>query len=731
MTDTTSSAGRRRAIVLMTTSFVVGCVACSIIISPPATVADNSLPSAETTEQHSSDWPQWGGSSIRNNVPEVSNMPTSWDVGSFDRKTGEWKQDGSENIKWVARVGSQTYGNPVVADGQVYVGTNNGAGYLARYPASVDLGCLVAFSEETGEFLWQHSSEKLPTGRVHDWPLQGICCAPLIEGDRLWFVTSRGEVACLDTKGFYDGEDDGPQQGGMARLFKEGPNLTAGIDQGTLSSALKLLMSEQGVDMSGRVRVKAADEPNQYALTVRSSGGKSNYTLEVVEDKTVIVKDETGTVLLEQPISLVSGLSDGELSPALSALLSASGFPVEEIENIEAGNRSWNIEVTTGGISRPMILRFEGPNLSAYKEITPADQQEADTVWVYDMMAELGVSQHNMCSCSVTSLGDILFVNTSNGVDESHINIPNVKAPSFIAMDKNSGEVLWTDASPGENILHGQWSSPTVAEIKGEKQAIFGGGDGWVYAFSADSGDAGKPTLLWKFDANPKTSEWVLGGRGTRNNIIATPVVYKDRLYVAVGQDPEHGEGIGHLWCLDPTKRGDISAQLAVHVDDRRTPIPPRRLQAVDEEAGEVAIDNPNSGVIWHYAQFDQNGDGDFSFEETMHRSCGTVAIKDDLLYIADFSGLFHCLDAMTGKVHWTYDMMSAAWGSPLIADGKVYIGDEDGELAIFDLSATPHEPLAEIDMRNSVYSTPIVANNVLFIANKTHVFAILPDGEN
>ena len=54
---------------------------------------------------------------------------------------------------------------------------------------------------------------------------------------------------------------------------------------------------------------------------------------------------------------------------------------------------------------------------------------------------------------------------------------------------------------------------------------------------------------------------------------------------------------------------------------------------------------------------------------------------------LADTSGLFHCLDARTGKVHWTYDLFAASWGSPLIAGGHVYIGDEDGEVTIFKLS--------------------------------------------
>ncbi|HID21532.1 MAG TPA: serine/threonine protein kinase, partial [Planctomycetaceae bacterium] len=479
----------------------------------------------------------------------------------------EWDVESKKNILWTARLGSQSYGNPVVANGKVYVGTNNAAGYLKRFPDSVDLGCLLCFDADTGKFLRQHSSPKLPTGRVHDWPLQGICDAPYVDGDRLWFVTSRGEVRCLDTEGFYDGENDGP-------------------------------------------------------------------------------------------------------------------YTAEDNEN----------------------------------------RDEADVVWVLDMMGALGVSQHNMAACSVTAAGGVLFVNTSNGVDESHINLPAPEAPSFIALDCETGKVLWTDKSPGRNILHGQWSSPAYAVIDGQPQVLFAGGDGWLYSFDPRGDGRGHSKLLWKFDCNPKQSRWVLGGRGTRNNVIATPVVYDNRVYIAVGQDPEHGEGIGHLWCIDPTKRGDVSPELAVDAQGR--PLPPRRLQAVNPEAGEKAIPNPNSAVIWHYSRVDRNGDGKIDFEEEMHRTISTVAIKDDLLYAADFSGLFHCLDARTGKPYWTYDLFAAVWGSPLIVDGKVYIGDEDGDIAIFKHSKKM-ELIGEINMNNAVYSTPIVANNVLFIANRSTLFAI------
>jgi outer membrane protein assembly factor BamB len=433
----------------------------------------------------------------------------------------------------------------------------------------------------------------------------------------------------------------------------------------------------------------------------------------------------------------IEELDAGRLPADLRPKFEAAGMKLPEGEiavkkddKAKGSAKKWTFQAKVGESDRDFIVALAGPRLSAFKLITPDDKHEADVLWVYNMMQELGTSQHNMCSCSVTSYGDILFVNTSNGVDEPHITIPAPDAPSFIAMDKNTGEVFWTDNSPGRNILHGQWSSPTVAVIDGVPQVMFGGGDGWLYSFRADKGQDGKPELLWKFDANPKESILELGGRGTRNDIISTPVVYDNKVYFCTGQDPEHGEGEGILWCLDPTKRGDISEKLAVKRDEPKKLIPVKRIQAVVEAEGDVAVDNPNSGVVWKYTTNDADGNGKIGFEERFHRSISTVAIKDNLLFVPDFSGLFHCVDAQTGKVYWTYDMLAAAWGSPMIAGDKVMVGDEDGDIAIFNLTKEQHDPLAEINMGSAVYSTPIVAGGVLYIANKDRIFAIAEGAE-
>jgi outer membrane protein assembly factor BamB len=310
-------------------------------------------------------------------------------------------------------------------------------------------------------------------------------------------------------------------------------------------------------------------------------------------------------------------------------------------------------------------------------------------------------------------------VNTSNGVDEAHITIPQVAAPSFLCLNRDTGEVLWTDNSPGRNILHGQWSSPAYAELGGVPQVLFGAGDGWLYSFDA-RGEMGKSKLLWKFDCNPKASRYNLTGKSTRNHLIGTPVVYDGLVYIAVGEDPEHGEGVGHLWCIDPTKRGDVSPTQVFNSADPTKPIAHKRLQALVEKEGDLERDNPNSAAVWHYV-----GENPEEFETSMHRTCGTAAIKNDLLFIADFSGLFHCLDAKTGKPHWTYDMLADSWASPLIVEDKVFIGDGDGDVAIFKLSPKQEIINDDLNMESALYTTPVCANNTLFFSNRNMLYAI------
>ena len=447
----------------------------------------------------------FGGSPARNMVSSETNVPTEWDV------------DSGKNIKWRAKLGSQTYAGPLIHGDKVYVGTNNEGGL--RPGIEGDKGVVMAFDLETGEFLWQATHDKLPAGRVNDWPLQGVCSTPAAEGDRLYYVSNRAEVVAVDTEGFLDGENDGP-------------------------------------------------------------------------------------------------------------------FDSEQ-----------------------------------YK-----DKQDADIIWSFDLIGELDAFPHNLAASSPLLVGDLLFVTTGNGVDEGHVNIPSPLGPSFVVLNKNTGELVWESADPGDEILHGTWSNATFGDVNGVAQVAFPGGDGWLYTYSPTDGK-----LLWKFDLNPKDSVWELGGSGTRNNIISTPVFYKNRFYLAVGQDPEHGEAPGGLFAIDASKEGDVT----------------------------------DTAVVWSVTG------------EDFHRTISSAAITDDgLMYIPDLSGFLYAFDAETGEHLWTHDTFAAVWGSPLAVDGKVYLGDEDGDIVILE-QGKKEKKIAEHNMGRAVYTTPVVHDGVLYIATRAELFAI------
>lgn len=522
---------------------------------------------AEPAPKQTAPIAMFGHDSTRNMVnPSAKDIPA------------EPKPDGPNQL-WKADLGSRAYGGPVVYAGKVLVGTNNERPRNMRDTLKnadgdvepIDRGVLMCFEAATGKFLWQAVHNKLESGQVNDWPKEGVCATPTVEGNRVYYVSNRCSVVCVDLNGFADG--------------------------------------------------------NQ-------------------------------------------------------------GFQGEK-----------------------------------YK-----DASDADVIWEYDMMVKAGVFPHNMSAGCPLIVGDLLYTNTGNGVDEGHINIPAPEAPSFICLNKTTGELVWRNNVPGKQIMHGQWSNPMYAEFGGVKQVVFPAGDGWIYGLKPDTGD-----VIWKFDGNPKESKYELGGTGTRSDYIGCPVLYDGKLYIGTGQDPEHFSGIAHFWCIDPAgKTGDISPVVG--------------------PMGQPGKPNPNSAVVWHYGGADTRKfvPRDFSFGRTMSTAC----IVDGVLYISELQGYLHCLDAKTGKKFWQYDTKGAIWGSPYYADGKVYLATEGGDLFVFKHDKQQHVNdeldipdakdakdfntklkakrkdvekavlLHKIEFDAPIRSTPVVADGVLYVMTEKTLFA-------
>jgi outer membrane protein assembly factor BamB len=488
---------------------------------------------------------QWGQRWSRNMASDEKLL-----ADSFDPATGL-------NIKWQANLGTETHSTPVIAGGRVFIGTNNGNPRDPKHQG--DRGVIMCFDEKDGKFLWQLVVPKRSESIYWDWPRAGICSPVTVEGNRVFVVTNRGEVASLDLLGMANG-NDGPYRG-------------------------------------------------------------------------------------EAQHSTPPGAEPAPLSPT-----------------------------------------------------------DADIVWLFDTVKECGVRQHDSAHGSILVHGRYLYVNTSNGVDDSHRKINAPDAPSLIVLDKETGRLVATDGEHiGPRVFHSTWSSPALGTVNGRTLIFFCGGDGVVYAFEPlDAGAASAPPVqplaeagtkttgsprigvlkkVWQYDCDPDFPRenvhlYIGNRRESPGNIMSMPVFYGNRVFVTVGGDLWWGKNQAWLKCLDAAKGGDIS----------------------------------RSGGLWSYA---------------MERHVmATPAIGGGLAFVADTGRKIHCLDAESGKPVWTHDVGDEIWASPLLADEKVYFATRQGEILVFR-AGRKKELINTISLDQAISSSPVAANGVLYIATMNRLLAV------
>ncbi len=313
--------------------------------------------------------------------------------------------------------------------------------------------------------------------------------------------------------------------------------------------------------------------------------------------------------------------------------------------------------------------------------------QDADILWLLDMPTELKAEPHNAANCSVMVWGDHLYVNTSNGVEWTHKYVVHPEAPSMIVVDKHTGKLLARDDfGIGPDITHGQWSSVAMGEVMGRKVGFFGAGNGYLYAFEllGPNGATSPPAAIrpiWKFHGHPlaQTQDHVPADHqhdSTSYQVTAMPVFYQGRVYLTFTQEPFHQMKLGWLVALDASHSGDVTRR----------------------------------AIVWSY--------------DKIGAATATVAIHDGLVYAAGWDGRLHCLDAQTGQVYWVQELSGPIAASPLVADGKVYIGTDKQDFFILRAGKEP-KVLSTIRMRDKISATAVAANGVLYVATWRHLYAI------
>ena len=334
----------------------------------------------------------------------------------------------------------------------------------------------------------------------------------------------------------------------------------------------------------------------------------------------------------------------------------------------------------------------DGPYVEEGRHMTPAEDPpmepgpfDADIVWLCDLRAAVGVYPHDSPHTSILVDGDYLYLNTCNGVDNTHVKIRAPEAPALIVLEKKTGRVVARDREGmAPRTFHSTWSPPAMGEVNGQRLVFFGGPDGVCYAFKALTSPVPDTmqTLecVWRFDCDPSAPkenihEYSKNVREGPSEIVAMPVFYKKRVYVVAGGDVWWGKRQAWLKCIDPAGTGDVT----------------------------------KTAELWSYS---------------IPRQCfSTPAITNGLVFVGDDSGVVHCVDAETGEGYWTHDVGRAIWSSALAADGKIYMGARSGVMTVFAAEKTL-SVLFDTRFPDEINATPTAANGVLYIATRGALYA-------
>ena len=102
------------------------------------------------------------------------------------------------------------------------------------------------------------------------------------------------------------------------------------------------------------------------------------------------------------------------------------------------------------------------------------------------------------------------------------------------------------------------------------------------------------------------------------------------------------------------------------------------------------------------------------------------LLVGDELYFVSD-GGIASCVDAKTGTLHWWERVGGNYSASPLYAEGRIYLQNEEGVGVVLKPGKTFQE-LARNSLDERCLASYAVADGALFIRTEQHLFRIGSD---
>jgi outer membrane protein assembly factor BamB len=378
-------------------------------------------------------------------------------------------------------------------------------------------------------------------------------------------------------------------------------------------------------------------------------------------------------------------------------------------------NLAWKLPF--GGRSAPVVFRDRlyllttgGDPSTTQERLVAVDVNSGKVVWERRFSIYLSdVPQHRAAWASPA-------------VDPETGNVYAFTVGAQLFCVSPEGKILWDRSMPEEHgavTTHGGRTTSPI--IEGDKVVL----NTLILAW----GDLNRPgNRYFAFDKRTGQTIWISSPQARHYDTnYSTPIVADvdgTRMLIVGGTDGVyHGIKLNTgepVWRVEVSKRAILNSPLY-------------RDGVAYITHGEENIDTTEMGMVAAVDARRTGALGADAFKWTTRGFLPTFAspvMDAERLYTVDNGAIVAAFDLKEGTLLWQRSLGTLQKGSPVLADGKLYVGTENGKFYILKPSATnvevlDEDPLGTAQEPEPIIASPIIADGRIYVTSMEHVYAI------